>query len=232
MGRPTTTSADTRRKLVVAATGLFAEAGYKSVSIRDVARAAGVNSALINYHFGGKDGLFVEVIRVVSARHVAERMHRLSMARMSGTTLDLEGLLRIYLEPLLGPEVWDAPQRQFARLHAWMISERSEVAEDIAVRAFNTVNAAFIDEITQCLPHLTREVVIWRFYSMIGTLLFLNISPSPPGLASISGGRCNSSDSREVLRQLMPWLIAAFSAPMPEPGAASAAAAQGEANSA
>lgn len=53
---------DSRNKLIDAATRLFALKGYAAVSIRELAQAAAVNSALINYHFGGKDGLYLAVL--------------------------------------------------------------------------------------------------------------------------------------------------------------------------
>jgi TetR/AcrR family transcriptional regulator len=53
---------DSRTKLVAAATILFADKGLAGVSIRELAEAAGVNSALISYYFGGKDGLYVAVL--------------------------------------------------------------------------------------------------------------------------------------------------------------------------
>jgi TetR/AcrR family transcriptional regulator len=54
---------DARNKLIEAATPLFAIHGYGAVSIRDVAKKAGLNSALINYHFGGKEGLYLQVLK-------------------------------------------------------------------------------------------------------------------------------------------------------------------------
>ena len=53
---------DSRRKLIEAAIPLFAEKGYAAVSIRELAAAAQVNSALITYHFGGKEGLYRAVL--------------------------------------------------------------------------------------------------------------------------------------------------------------------------
>jgi len=53
---------DSRDKLIEAATELFASKGFAAVSIREVSQQAGVNSALISYHFGGKEGLYTAVL--------------------------------------------------------------------------------------------------------------------------------------------------------------------------
>jgi len=52
----------TRRALLRAGAELFAEQGFDGVSIEDVAGRAGVNKALISYHFGGKRNLHVAVL--------------------------------------------------------------------------------------------------------------------------------------------------------------------------
>ena len=41
---------------------LFAEQGFDGVSVDAIARAAGVNKAMINYHFGGKNGLYLAIL--------------------------------------------------------------------------------------------------------------------------------------------------------------------------
>ncbi|CAM5766127.1 CerR family C-terminal domain-containing protein [Bosea minatitlanensis] len=51
------TDAGTREALIRAGLDLFGRQGFEASSIRAIAQAAGVNSAGIAYHFGGKDGL-------------------------------------------------------------------------------------------------------------------------------------------------------------------------------
>lgn len=53
---------DSREKLIEAATPLFAYKGFAAVSIRELANEAGTNSALVSYHFGGKEGLYAAVL--------------------------------------------------------------------------------------------------------------------------------------------------------------------------
>ncbi len=60
----------TRKRLLSAALGQFGEHGYDGASIRDIARAAGTNVALVSYHFGGKEQLYHELLRDLVSRRV------------------------------------------------------------------------------------------------------------------------------------------------------------------
>ena len=53
---------DCRVKLIAAATPLFASRGLHGVNIREIAGAAGVNSSMISYYLGGKNGLYAAVV--------------------------------------------------------------------------------------------------------------------------------------------------------------------------
>ena len=57
MARPKGPS-DRRGAIVAAATQLFAENGYDGVSLRQIAREAGVDAALVHHYFAGKEELF------------------------------------------------------------------------------------------------------------------------------------------------------------------------------
>ncbi|MCX7779857.1 MAG: TetR family transcriptional regulator [Negativicutes bacterium] len=59
---------DAPTKLLETATALFAQKGYAAVSIRQLAQAAGINSALISYYYGGKDGLYRAVLETELSR--------------------------------------------------------------------------------------------------------------------------------------------------------------------
>jgi len=61
--------AATREKLLQEATVLFAEKG-QTASVRDICRAAGVNTSAVNYYFGSKDELLAEVL----ATHLAQTL--------------------------------------------------------------------------------------------------------------------------------------------------------------
>ena len=52
----------TREALLAAAAELFAERGYDGVAVWTIAAKAGVNKALISYHFGGKRKLYRAIV--------------------------------------------------------------------------------------------------------------------------------------------------------------------------
>ena len=53
----------TKEKVLKAASRVFSENGYKETTVRMISEKAGVNVASVNYYFGDKEQLYLEVIR-------------------------------------------------------------------------------------------------------------------------------------------------------------------------
>jgi len=76
----------TRDALLTAGTELFAESGYDGVPVAAIAEKAGVNKAMINYHFGGKRQLYRTIVHTTFAEIVARAE---SLADSPGRAPDL-----------------------------------------------------------------------------------------------------------------------------------------------
>lgn len=81
-------AAGTRDALLAAGTRLFAERGYDGVPVRAIARTAGVNTAMISYHFGGKRKLYLAIVGATFAEIVSE------IERLAGSSTPAPDALR------------------------------------------------------------------------------------------------------------------------------------------
>ncbi|MFF8974325.1 TetR family transcriptional regulator [Streptomyces sp. NPDC014995] len=67
-GRPRRTeSVGTRDRILTAAREEFSERGYEKTSVRGIAKAAGVDSALVHHYFGTKEQVFEAAVEVAFA---------------------------------------------------------------------------------------------------------------------------------------------------------------------
>ena len=66
-----TLQADTRTRLIESAILHFAAKGFDGAGIREIAKSANANSALVAYHFCGKEGLYLEALKAIFSRKVS-----------------------------------------------------------------------------------------------------------------------------------------------------------------
>lgn len=97
---------DTRAAIKAAGAELFATRGYRATGVRDIAEAAECNQALVSYHFGGKGGLYDEIL--ADAVAVAQRLAREGdLAASDSPERDLVRILSraIASQPQLAPMI-------------------------------------------------------------------------------------------------------------------------------
>ena len=98
---------DTRTRLIESAILHFAAKGFDGAGIREIAKGAKANSALVAYHFCGKEGLYLEALKAIFSRKpspVAE-LEGIPQAGAPGARLSaLEGLknyIRAFITELM-----------------------------------------------------------------------------------------------------------------------------------
>jgi AcrR family transcriptional regulator len=202
-----------KEKLFQSAQELFAQKGFRDVSVREIASRAGVNSALVGYYFGGKKALFDEVYRSYAGPLSSERMKRLRDITGNNRKPSIAEILKAWLVPWLRAK--DDPEQNalHVRFTANVSAERWKHQKKAAQFTEQT-HTAFIDALHECLPHLSRNILTWRLHFIVGAIAF-GIR-DPESLRAFSNGRCNSADSETALAQVLPFAIEGLCAPAPE----------------
>jgi len=94
VGIGVTSDRETRQRLLDVAERLFADRGFKDVTVRDICASAHANVAAINYHFGDKMGLYREVI----ASAIDQMRATTDAAREAGEGQTAEEKLRRFIK--------------------------------------------------------------------------------------------------------------------------------------
>ena len=162
----------TKNALLDAAEGLFAQYGIEATSVRDIIKAAGTNLGAINYHFGTKDRLALEVfarrIRPVNR----ERIARLDALEATGSSaITLEQILDALIRPAMESEAYGAKNcDDFMRLLSRSSQESNAEVKKFVEEQFADVCQRFDAAIMRVVPGLPPGELFWRVSFLHGAL--------------------------------------------------------------
>jgi TetR/AcrR family transcriptional regulator, regulator of cefoperazone and chloramphenicol sensitivity len=94
----------TRARLLAAGEQLFAERGFKKVTVREICRAARANVAAVNYHFGDKLGLYREVLQSAIERMRATNAAARRAGEGRGPEERLRRAIHVFVARILGAQ--------------------------------------------------------------------------------------------------------------------------------
>jgi AcrR family transcriptional regulator len=161
-----------RDRLLDAAEQLFAEQGYDGTSIRDLAAAAGCNIASVNYYFGGKEKLYVEIWRrhllALSDTRVASIDRVVSE---SGGKPNLEDLLRSFAYSFIGPLVDESEGPRLIKLMAREMINPHLPADMLGDDVIKPTLSAMQQALAKVCPELPESKIPLVVFSLIGQLL-------------------------------------------------------------
>jgi len=201
-----------KERLLRSAEVLFSKKEFCEVSVREIAAYAGVNSALVGYHFRGKQALFEEVFHIHAAPLSRERMKRLKIITQNGRKPSVEEILKAWLLPWVQLE----NDQNATTIHLGVIANLSSEKWKYAKRDsryMQRTHDAFIAALHSCLPDLSTETLVWRLHFVIGALVFGIRQPA--SLVALSRGCCDPNNLEAAFDQILPYAVAGFRAGNP-----------------
>lgn len=195
----------TRQVILDAAEGCLAAGDFDGVSLRTISEAAGVDIALVNYHFGSKESL-VEEVTERRAREVHDaRVLALEEARHAAGTAppDVEAVVTAFLGPWLkrissGKPGWQNYNRLLCRLTMMpkYLPLVSKLLDPTALHFINALRAA--------LPKANPESVYWGYMFLLGAVV--QIMAGTGRIEQLSRGLCTTEDINAAMREIVPFV--------------------------
>lgn len=207
--KPAVVASDMRDHILDHAEGLFADHGFYGVTVREVARLARVDSALVHYYFETKLGLFEAVLARRSEVVNVERLRSMdAYARAAGDHITVEGCIEAFLEPIVRRSLPHDPQwRNYFRLVA-LVNSAGSWGGEMMTRQFDSVIQRLVELLRKALPHASDVDLYWCYHFLSGAL---TLSLSETGrIDRLSGGICASGDVAAIYGRMVPFTAAGF----------------------
>jgi AcrR family transcriptional regulator len=208
----------TRIALLDAAERLFSQYGVEGTSVRDIVTAAGTNLAAINYHFGSKDHLALEVF----ARRIEpvnrERLARLdALEKATGPQeVTLTQILEALIRPVLEAEAQGVKNcDDLMRIISRAFQEPNPEVRKLVEEQFAEVVRRFDAAILRLMPGLPPGDLFWRICFLHGALhhglqMWLRFDQLPHALFSPAATK---PDREELIQHLISFMAAGMTAP-------------------
>jgi AcrR family transcriptional regulator len=208
----------THERILNSAEKLFGDNGFRGTTLRQITQRARVNLAAVNYHFGTKEALYVEVIRRRIRPLNEARLARLeeAVARAGDQPPPLADILDILIRPVF--DVHRDPARggeHIVRIVSRSLTEPLPFMSELIATEFHPVLARFSQVIRRHAGHLTPEDFMWRLSFVVGAMQ--HTLATIHEMAALTRGLCRDNDYEGALRRFIVSSVAVFTAPGSRP---------------
>ncbi|MGC6425289.1 MAG: TetR/AcrR family transcriptional regulator [Lentimonas sp.] len=212
MPSPTTSTSDnTRSKLLQATEKLFAEHGYRAMTMRDVTEKAGVNIAAVNYHFGSKADLMRETIRGRIEPINIVRLRRLDLLikQYGASPIPVIEIFDTLIRPIYeSDEAKNAPNRVLIRMIGRAFSEPADFMRNLHQEFFQDLSRRYLEQLKRTRPDLSEANLRHRFFLSISTMLGATVNQGL--LESLSRSKSTPINYDKFVSELVAYIAAGF----------------------
>ncbi|MBX7107924.1 MAG: TetR/AcrR family transcriptional regulator [Chitinophagales bacterium] len=114
-----------REQILCVAEELFAEKGFEGTSVRELARKASINIAMISYYFGSKEKLFEAIVEFRTS-YIREKLKRLNRDTVLDPFVKMDTAIDLYVERISA-----LPHFHKILHHELMLQQRSNMHKAI-----------------------------------------------------------------------------------------------------
>lgn len=206
-------SAETRRRLVEAATEAFAEHGVFTASLVDITRRAGQrNRGAVHYHFGSRDGLIVAVVDQHAAFLARREGELLELARNRPDD-DLTAVVEAIVRPAVELSETGTDGRRYLVIIGQLVEEYDRVHPDVTAALERTGGVPVYALLAARLPAYDDALLNERM-ALVTSFILRSVADRARAQEGATPGRAQLPTERFVTN-LVAMAVGMATAPLP-----------------
>ena len=191
----------TRERILDRAEILFAQKGYRAVSVREITSAAQCNLAAVNYHFGNKENLYLEVFRsrwVPRAMRVRESF-RESLARQG--SLSEAKVVQALAQAFVNGPLSDDEHLRHSQLMTREMTQPTKAFEHVDKQVIQPLFKEVSDHLDSLLSNkVGEEQMLLDIFSIFAMVLYFNFARV--AVSRLTGRKYDSTFRARLVEQI------------------------------
>jgi AcrR family transcriptional regulator len=167
----------TKERILDTAEILFAQKGYQAVSVRQITSAAECNLAAVNYYFGNKENLYLEVFRsrwVPRAKRLQESFRKYLASQQS---LSESAVVRALAKAFVDGPFSDDERLRHSQLMTREMTQPTKAFEHVAEQVIQPFFKEVLERLESVSPDkVGEEEMLLNIFSIFSMVLYFNFA--------------------------------------------------------
>ncbi|MBW1704048.1 MAG: CerR family C-terminal domain-containing protein [Deltaproteobacteria bacterium] len=166
-----------RERILDEAELLFARKGYHAVTVREITTRAGCNLAAVNYHFGNKENLYLEVFKTRWFPRARRIMNAVDKALESRERISISAVIHAVASAFLEGPLTERERELHFQLMVRELAQPTEAFEIVAGQIMQPFFQKLGAIISPFLPgKMDEEQLMLSMFSVFSMILHLNFA--------------------------------------------------------
>ena len=201
----------TRDRLLDEAEDLFAQRGYHAVSVREITKAAESNLAAVNYHFGNKQNLYLEVFRARWLPRASRIQQSFKQSLKNNENPTPNMVVQSFARPFLeGPMSADERTRHLKLISGELV-QPTEAFELVVEQVFRPLFGKFLEDLRKAMPDtIDEKQMVLNVFSILSMVSYFNFAR--PLITSFVGGQEGKDIETRLVDHIVQFSLSGVSA--------------------
>jgi AcrR family transcriptional regulator len=176
----------TKERILDAAEALFALKGYHAVSVREITGVAKCNLAAVNYHFGNKQNLYMEVFRSRWLPRAVRIQKCFQDSLNANSVVTLSAVVQALAQAFLEGPLSEEERNRHHQLISSELAKPTDAFNLVTEQAFRPLFKSLLQDLRSVLPDdIEEEQLALYIFSIFAMVLYFNFAR--PLITNLSG---------------------------------------------